>query len=205
MFSFEPISCSIRSTCSLAPPCSGPYNAEAAAAIPEYGSRWREATPRLDHAHRMRVVVESIDELLDVLVDDRVVRDVIHPAIQLARRRQLAVQQQVGRLEERALLGELFDWVAAVAQDPLVPVDEADRAAARGRVHERRVVAQQPVVVRGDLDLAQVGRVDSAVLDRELVLLPGAVVDDRQGVLGHCGVLESGWRKLIESSYFGAR
>ena len=33
MFSFEPISRSIRSTSSLAPPCSGPYSAAAAAAL----------------------------------------------------------------------------------------------------------------------------------------------------------------------------
>jgi len=132
-------------------------------------------------------------------------RDVEHPAVQLARRRQLAVQQQVRGFEERALFGELLDRVAAVAQDPLVPVDEADRAAARRRVHERRIVAEQPVVVRRELDLPQVGRVNRAVLDRELVLLAGAVVDDGQGILRHRGVLESGWRKLIGSSYFGAR
>jgi len=35
MWSIEPISRSIRSTSSFAPPCSGPYSAAAAAAIAE--------------------------------------------------------------------------------------------------------------------------------------------------------------------------
>ena len=55
-----------------------------------------------------------------------------------------------------ALLGQLLDRIAAVAQDALVAVDERDRALARRGVHERRVVAQQAEVVGIHLDLPQV-------------------------------------------------
>ena len=49
------------------------------------------------------------------------------------------VDQEIGDLEERALLGELLDRDAAVAQDPLLAVDEGDRALARARVRIARV------------------------------------------------------------------
>ena len=43
------------------------------------------------------------------------------PAASSSARRQLAEEEQVGDLEERALLGELLDRVAAVAQDAPSP------------------------------------------------------------------------------------
>src|SRR5439155_23737679 len=91
------------------------------------------------------------------------------------------------RLEERAPLRELLDRVAAVAQDPLFAVDEADGAPARGRVDVARVVGHQSRVaaVCRDLDLAQVDCANRAVLDRDLVLPAGAVVDDRERIFGH--------------------
>jgi hypothetical protein len=55
------------------------------------------------------VVVEPVDELLDVLVDERVVGDLVRPRPELLRRRQLAVQQQVGDLEEAGALGS--SWI----------------------------------------------------------------------------------------------
>jgi len=99
------------------------------------------------------VVMKAVDELLDVFVDDRVVRHLKDPRVQLRRRRQLAMEQQVGGLEKRALLGKLLDRIAAVAQDALVAVDERDRAAACRGVHERGVVRHQPEVAVGRLDL----------------------------------------------------
>ena len=56
-----------------------------------------------------------------------------------APRRQLAVDQQVAHLEEAALLGELLDRVAAVAQDAGVAVDVGDRGRRRGGVDEAGV------------------------------------------------------------------
>ena len=46
MFSFEPISSSIRSTASFAPPWSGPYSAAIPADTAENGSTCEEPTPR---------------------------------------------------------------------------------------------------------------------------------------------------------------
>ena len=45
---------------------------------------------------------------------------------------------------ERALLGQLLDRIAAIAQDALVAVDVGDLAATGRRVDERRVVVPSP-------------------------------------------------------------
>ena len=119
------------------------------------GIERRECTDRADqNAHRVRVMMEAVDELLDVLVDERVVRDVVLPGCELLLVGELAVDQQVGHLEERALLGQLVDRIAAVAQDPGGAIDEGHRAAAARGVRERRVVGQQPEIIVVDLDLA---------------------------------------------------
>ena len=140
------------------------------------------ADRRQQHPHRVGVVAEALHELLDVLVHERVDRDLVRPVVELLLGRQLAVDQQVGDLEVGRLLGQLLDRVAAVLEDPLVAVDEGDRRPARRRGHVGRVVGHQPEVVVVGLDLAQLGRADRAVLDRNLVLLAGAVVGDRQRV-----------------------
>src|SRR4051794_171903 len=75
----------------------------------------------------MRVTRESGEEALELLVQHRVRLDPLLEVGQLRGRRQLAVDQEVRRLEERRLLGKLLDRVAAVAQDACVPVDEGDR------------------------------------------------------------------------------
>ena len=135
-----------------------------------------------EHPHRVRVVAEALHERLDVLVHERVDRDLVGPLVELGLRRQLAVDQQVGDLEVGRLLRELLDRVAAVLEDPVVAVDVGDRRAARRGVHERRVVGHQAEVVLGDLDLAQSERADRPVLDRDLVRLARPVVGDRQRV-----------------------
>ena len=136
----------------------------------------------------MRVVVEGVHELLQALVDHRVVGDVIHPLVVLFPIGQLAVEQQIRDLGVRALLRELLDRVAAVLKDALVAVDERDPALAGGRIHERRVVGHQSEVVGPGLDLPQVDRANRAVGDREFVRLARAPVDHRESVflLGEC-------------------
>ena len=107
---------------------------------------------------------------------------------QLGRVGQPAVDQQVGDLEVGRVLAELLDRVAAVLEDARVAVDVGDRAAARGGVHERRVVGHQPEFVGVDLDLAQLGRAHGAVLDRQLVGLAGAAVGDREHLAARAAV-----------------
>ena len=104
--------------------------------------------------------------------------------------RQLALEQEVGGLEEAGLLGHLLDRIAAIAQDADVAVDVGDRAAARGRVQERGVVRQQACPVRA-LDLAELGRVDRTIDDGQLVFGAGAVVDDGETFSTHDGLLWS--------------
>ena len=156
-----------------------------------------------EHAHRMGVVGEALHELLDVLVHHGVHGDLVGPRLQLVGGRQLAEQDQIGGLEERALVGELLDRVAAIHQHALVAVDVGDLAAARRGVHERRVVGSEAEVVVARLDLAQIHRLDGAVGDRDVVLLAGAVVGDGEGIGHDCGArgpglgARGGWRKSV--------
>ena len=137
-------------------------------------------------AHRVGVVAERVEQPLEVLVDDRVVGDVVRPVVELGLVRELAVDEEVGDLEVGALLGELLDRIAAVLEDAFVAVDEGDGAAAPRRVHEGGVVRHQAEVVAVDFDLPKVERLDRPILDRDLVRLPGAVVGDGKRV-GHGG------------------
>ena len=133
-----------------------------------------------EHPHRMSVVVEAVDEpLAHVLVDERVVRDVADPGVELRLVRQLAVQQQIGDLEVRRVLRELLDRVAAVAQDPRITVEVGDRRLARRRREVRRVVAVQRRV-----ELTQCRRRKHPAFDGNGDGLSGAVVGDGDGV-GH--------------------
>ena len=101
-----------------------------------------------EDAHRMGVVLEPLHQLLDVLVQQRVLRDGVGPALQLLLGRQLAEQNQIGDFEIVAVLGQLLDGVAAILQDAFVAVDVGDGAAARRRVQKRGVVGHQAGVVR---------------------------------------------------------
>ena len=106
--------------------------------MPERGHRAHQ------HAHRVRVVVEAVDEpLAHVLVDERVAGDVALPLGQLRAVGQLTVEQQVGHLQVGALLGELLDRVAAVAQDAVVAVEVGDRALAGRGLQVGRVVDEE--------------------------------------------------------------
>ena len=140
-----------------------------------------------EHAHRMGVVLEPLHQLRDVRVQHRVERDVTRPLPVFCVGRQLAEENHVRGFEKITVLGQLFDWIAAVEEDALVAVDERDAAAAGGGVHERRVVGHHPELVGGDFDLPQIHRANGAVLDRDVVLLARAVVGDGERV-GHAVV-----------------
>ena len=141
-----------------------------------------------EDAHRVRVVLEAFHQLLDVLVQQPVRLDVLGPLVELLARRQLAEEQQIRHLEVVRALRQLLDRIAAILEDPLVAVDVGNSAAARRSVHERRIVGDESEVVRRCLDLLQVHGANRAVLDRQLVLFAGAVVDDGERVLHRgCG------------------
>ena len=137
----------------------------------------------------MRVVVEPLHELLEVLVDPGVVGDVVDPLVHLGERRQLAVEHQVGDLEVVGAVRQLLDGVAAIAQDAAVAVDLGDAADRRRGVHEGRIVGEEPEVVRSRADLAEVHGPNGAVGDGQLVRLARAVVGKGHGVGWHGGFL----------------
>src|SRR5580658_6201385 len=126
----------------------------------------------------MSVVVESFQEpLADVFVDEGVVRDLVAPLLELGLVRKLVVEKQVSHLEVGRGLGELLDGITAVAEDALVPVDEGDGALARGCSREARVV--EPDTWK---QLLPLGRRYAPELDRNLELVAGPVVDDRDAL-----------------------
>jgi hypothetical protein len=81
-----------------------------------------------EDAHRVGVVLEAVHQLLDVLVQHRVERDLRRPLLQLRRRGQLAEDDEIRRLEIGRTLGQLLDRVAPVFEDALVAVDVGDAA-----------------------------------------------------------------------------
>jgi hypothetical protein len=124
------------------------------------------------------VVVEALHEALPhVVVEEGVVGDVVRPLLELLLVRQFAVQEEVGHLEVRGLLGQLVDRVAPVPQDAGVAVEIRDGAGARRRRQEGGVVHPEVGV-----ELAQGRRGERAVDERDGDLLAGSIVDDGDGV-----------------------
>jgi hypothetical protein len=92
----------------------------------------------------MGILRQRTEEGLEVLVDHGVARDGPLEDLILARARQLAVAEQVRDFEEVAVLGQLFDRVAAIAQDALVAIDERDCARAGAGVRVAGIECDEP-------------------------------------------------------------
>ena len=138
------------------------------------------------HPHRMRVVAEALHEILQVLMHHRVGLDVLFPGAVVLLVWQFAFDHQVGDLEIVAVLGQFLDRIAAVAQDPFFAVDEGHLALARGGVGEGRVVRHQAEILGAGLDVAELGGANhAALLDRNFVLFPGAVVGHGERIFCH--------------------
>ena len=110
----------------------------------------------------MGVAREAVVEQPHVFVQHRVAAELVAEVFQLGRRRQFAVDQQVGDFDEIAIGGQLLDRVAAVAQDAGLAVEERDGARRRASVHvafvERDVAGLGPQL--GDIDRVFVFRAD---------------------------------------------
>jgi hypothetical protein len=78
----------------------------------------------------MGIVVEAVKDLLHVFVHDGVMRDAMDPIVVLRFGRELPVHQQVRHLHVVALLCQLLDGIAPIAEDPALPIDEGDGALA---------------------------------------------------------------------------
>ena len=127
------------------------------------------------HRDRTRVIPESLDEPLDVLMDEVASADLVQPRLVLRRGRQLPFDQQIRQLEEARTLAKRLDPVAAVLEDPGLPIDICDRAATHRGARKARVVQREPTRPPPQLRAA-----DRTVLDRQLEPLPRAVVDHGQ-------------------------
>ena len=130
----------------------------------------------------MSVVLEAFHELFHVLVHVCVERYVVHPLVELALRRELSVDQEISRLQKRAVFGQLLDRVAPVLQDSPLTVNVSYRAAAGSRIGEPGVVDHETEVPLVRLHLTKVLGPYGAVCDGQFVHLPSAVVSDCQGL-----------------------
>src|SRR4030081_3733630 len=91
---------------------------------------------------------ERTEEALQVFVKQGVPADLLVEVGKLARRGQLAVDEQPRDLEERRVLGDLLDRVAAVAEDAGIAVDVGDGRPGRCRVDEAVVERRESGLTR---------------------------------------------------------
>ena len=68
----------------------------------------------------MCVTADGIKEVFQVLVQEGVPGDVGLEFLQLSCARQISIDQEVGDLKELRLCGQFFDWVSAIAKNPLL-------------------------------------------------------------------------------------
>ncbi len=135
---------------------------------------------RYEHAHRVGVVVEPLQEALaHVLVDEGVEGDLPFPHLELGLGGELTVEQEVGHLQEGGVLGQLLDGIPPVAEDPGIAVEVGDGALTGGGGRQTRIVEPDA----GE-QLREVRRRHPAVFQRDLEGLARAVVGDRDA-LGH--------------------
>ncbi len=148
--------------------------------IVDVGAVVIEGRQRADRAahdgHGMRVTAEAGEEPRHLLVHHGVARDGVAEALELALRRQLAVEQQVADLDEVGLQGEVVDVVAPVHQLALVTVDVGDAGGAVGGRGEAGVVGEAARVAVEATDIDHVWA-DGARSDRHLRLAAAADVE----------------------------
>ena len=82
---------------------------------------------------------EAVEELLEVLVQHRVMRDVVVELLQLGGARQLLVQQQPHHLDEVGLLRQLLNRISGITQNALLTVQERDVGLTGAGITQARV------------------------------------------------------------------
>ena len=119
---------------------------------------------------------EGGEEGAEVLVQEAVAGDAPLEALEGGGVGQLAVDEQIGDLQEGGGLGQLVDGVAAVAQDPGPAVDVGDVRGARGGVGEALVAAFEIHVPKSTSfvqSVAIVPNVSLNILEGQVVVLYG--------------------------------
>ncbi len=87
----------------------------------------------------MRLPREAREEVLHVLVQQGVVVQPVGEGIQFLLVGQVAIDDQEADLDERGLVGQLFDWNAAVAQNAFLSIEKGNPALAGTGVSIARV------------------------------------------------------------------
>jgi hypothetical protein len=128
-------------------------------------------------------VVEAVEEAQQALVDHRVMTNAAGEVLELSAARQLAVQDEIARLDEAALRGELLYWVTAVQQQPCVTIDVRDAAFARSGYRESGVEREDLVLAVDRRDIDHPGA-QSAFADGKLRRPAGGAVAELERPFG---------------------
>ena len=118
----------------------------------------------------MGVAAEALKEAAHLLVDHRVMNHAIVEVLLLRGGRQFAVEQQIASLEEVAVLGQVFDRIAAVEQDAFVAVDIGDLGFAAGGRGEAGIVGEDAGLAVKLADVQNL-RTDCSVVERKRPVL----------------------------------
>ena len=81
-----------------------------------------------ENRHRVGVTAEAAQEVVDLLMDHRVIGDGLVEGYHLLGRGQFAMEEQVADFKEIAVLRQIFDRIAAVQQNTFIAVDVSDLA-----------------------------------------------------------------------------
>ena len=86
------------------------------------------------HGHRRRTRGKALQDFLHLGLDGGVLPELEAEFLALGGCRELAVDDQIGRLDEIAVMRELLDGVTPVAKDAVIAVEKGDLALARAGV-----------------------------------------------------------------------
>ena len=115
----------------------------------------RQGTDDTDHhRHGVGIVMETLEKAQQRIVDHRVVSDDLGEVFELNRRRQFAVQQQIGHFDKSRLFRQLLNRVTAIAQNAFVTVEGGNGAVAARRRYKAWIVGKHLglAVQTGDID-----------------------------------------------------
>ena len=121
------------------------------------------------HSHWVSVVTESLDERLETVMVRGVLHDLLCEGSELFGGGELSVDEKEGSLKEVGVLSELLDGVSTVLKDSLLTVNEGNTRDAVDGVHVSWII-RTGHGTGWALNLREVGRVDGAILDGELVV-----------------------------------
>jgi hypothetical protein len=132
------------------------------------------------HRHWMRAAPEPAIDRVQLLVDHRVMADVVGEPLELRRRRQLAVEQQPANFQIAAILDEVGDRIATIEKDAVVAVDVSDRRATGTGLTQCGVIGKAPGIFMETANIDH-RRADGGLQQRQLWPHVAAVDTDFDG------------------------